>query len=302
MLTKLCSKCKREFQATNEYFYTDKRYNKLCSRCKECYGASFSTLIRVQKVLNSAKEGFKICTQCLRELPATDEYFCNSKKGLLGLGQQCKNCLHRKREENEETILQRKREYREKNREEIRRRQNELYNKNMEEVRKKAREYYAKNKTKIQQMNKKYKQKKVEWVKNNRDKINAQKREWRKNNRDKYLLEKHNRRAKEKQLESYFTNETWEECKKHFESKCAYCGKTEFLTQDHFIPVTNGGEYTKNNIIPSCQPCNSSKNNNNFFEWYPRQKFYSKHREKKILKYLHYDMFNNQIQQLAITI
>jgi hypothetical protein len=51
------------------------------------------------------------------------------------------------------------------------------------------------------------------------------------------------------------------------------------------------------NIIPSCMKCNISKNNSDFFIWYPKQPSYSKSREKKILKYLGY---KDKIQQLSL--
>jgi 5-methylcytosine-specific restriction endonuclease McrA len=98
-------------------------------------------------------------------------------------------------------------------------------------------------------------------------------------------------------LDSNYTKEQWEECKNTFDNKCAYCGKNDKLSQEHFVPVSKGGEYTENNIIPSCKSCNSSKNNSNFFDWYPKQEFYSKIREQNILKHLRYD---NNTQQLAL--
>jgi hypothetical protein len=81
--------------------------------------------------------------------------------------------------------------------------------------------------------------------------------------------------------------------------KCKQCGKEEKLTQDHFKALSNNGEYTKNNIIPACINCNSSKNDADFFAWYPKQSFYSKKQELKILKYLNYDP-KTKYQQLAI--
>jgi 5-methylcytosine-specific restriction endonuclease McrA len=86
-----------------------------------------------------------------------------------------------------------------------------------------------------------------------------------------------------------------------FDNKCAYCGKEKPLAQDHFVPLSKGGEYTNNNIICSCKSCNSSKSDKDFFEWYPEQLFYSKEREAKILKYLNYDK-KTQTQQLALII
>lgn len=45
---------------------------------------------------------------------------------------------------------------------------------------------------------------------------------------------------------------------------CAYCGKTfldEDMTLDHMIPQERGGPTITNNLVPSCQECNSKKSN-----------------------------------------
>ena len=57
------------------------------------------------------------------------------------------------------------------------------------------------------------------------------------------------------------------------------------LTQDHFIPLSKGGEYSKKNIIPSCRSCNSRKSNKDFYEWYKGDIHYSKERVNKIEEY-----------------
>jgi 5-methylcytosine-specific restriction endonuclease McrA len=109
----------------------------------------------------------------------------------------------------------------------------------------------------------------------------------------------HRRRAKEKNLDSNLTIEQWIIIKSYFNNECSYCGAKLKLTQDHFIALNNGGEYTTNNIIPACSKCNSSKQDKDFFEWYPKQSYYSKEREQKILEYLNYNI-KNKVQQLAL--
>lgn len=88
----------------------------------------------------------------------------------------------------------------------------------------------------------------------------------------------------------------WEEIKKHFDYKCAYCGKDLPLAQEHFLALSKEGEYTLNNIIPSCKSCNSSKATKDFFKWYPNYKNYSKKRERAILKFLGYTDENQQLK------
>jgi len=44
--------------------------------------------------------------------------------------------------------------------------------------------------------------------------------------------------------------------------QCQYCGKTDLpLTIDHIIPRSRGGEYSWENLITACPPCNSKKGN-----------------------------------------
>lgn len=94
------------------------------------------------------------------------------------------------------------------------------------------------------------------------------------------------RRAKIKNLAYEFTKGDWSKCLDHFNELCCYCGGTGILQQEHFIPLTKGGNYTKDNILPACNKCNNSKNNRNFEAWYPKQLFYDIGREIKILSYL----------------
>ena len=92
------------------------------------------------------------------------------------------------------------------------------------------------------------------------------------------------------------TLKQWNYIKGKFNNKCAYCGEEKLLEQEHFIPVNKGGEYTSNNIIPACKHCNSSKQDSNFFEWYPKQDFYSKEREEFILNHLGYKEDKQQLK------
>ena len=75
-------------------------------------------------------------------------------------------------------------------------------------------------------------------------------------------------------------------CKEYFNYSCAYCGNTNNLTQEHVIPVTKGGSYSKNNIIPACITCNCSKQNEDINIWYKKQSFYDINKERKIYQYI----------------
>lgn len=116
-------------------------------------------------------------------------------------------------------------------------------------------------------------------------------------NLEKQSCKKHRHNARKHGLAATYTYKQWCATKEIFNYKCAYCGEEISLSQDHFIALVNGGEYTKNNIIPVCHMCNSMKRDLDFFEWYPQQTFYSEQREQKILEYLNY---KHGYQQIAI--
>ena len=93
-------------------------------------------------------------------------------------------------------------------------------------------------------------------------------------------------RARKNSLISDFTTDQWQQCLTHFNHQCAYCDCTEILEQEHVIPVSKGGHYTADNIIPACRSCNASKNNKPLEEWYINHQSYSTLRMDFIKDYL----------------
>lgn len=124
-------------------------------------------------------------------------------------------------------------------------------------------------------------------IKNNRDLANKYTNTYRNKHKEKLKLYSKNKYKKLKQ-NATLTKEEWNRCNHFFRYSCAYCGKKAPLTHDHFLALSKGGLYIKDNILPACISCNCSKHNESFFTWYPRQKFYSEVRERMILKYLEY--------------
>ncbi len=252
---------------------------------------------------------YKVCNKCGEEKPATLEHFYKEISSSNKLRTVCKDCNseagkrwqernleHRKkyqqeyREINREAIKQRDKEYRQKNKEHINKYSNEYYEKHQERYP----ENRMKNRESINARMKKYREE-------NKEIINAKMRKYRKTPQGKESQAKanHKRMALKKELPSTLTVKQWRNCKEHFNHSCAYCGKpSKRLHQEHFVALSNGGGYVVNNIVPSCQPCNNTKFNHSFFEWYPKQKFYSKARERKLLKYLNFT--NGGEQQASI--
>lgn len=55
------------------------------------------------------------------------------------------------------------------------------------------------------------------------------------------------------------TIEEWQFLIHLFNHKCAYCKRWCVPTQDHLVPLSRGGNHTIENVVPSCQSCNSKK-------------------------------------------
>jgi len=54
---------------------------------------------------------------------------------------------------------------------------------------------------------------------------------------------------------------------------CAYCGATGVpLQKDCVLPLSRGGRYTRDNVVPACGPCNASKCNDEVTGWLRRKK------------------------------
>lgn len=248
----------------------------------------------------------KICTKCNKQLTADKTNFRSSSKGKLGLGSSCKDCEKKQsklyRENNKKKLAEYNKKYYEENHERCLTVRSEWRNNNSEyfkqyrnehkEISKAyAENYYDENKEELNQY-------KNSWYIKNKDRIIIMRRVYKRNNRDKAQTWGNKRRTMKAKLEHSFTTNDWKTVMSEFNHECAYCGEEKKLTQDHFIPLYSGGEFTINNVIPACINCNSSKSNKSFDVWYPTYKYYSKHRERKILEFLNYN--KNKEQQLSI--
>jgi hypothetical protein len=87
---KKCSKCKREFPATMEWFHKSSRSKDgLCNLCKECRSAQKSGRF---KFPDPSLEGYKFCKKCQRKFPSTPDYFYRHHEYKDGLVSTCKEC------------------------------------------------------------------------------------------------------------------------------------------------------------------------------------------------------------------
>jgi len=243
---KFCNKCHRELPATRKYFHIGRR--NVGGLIPICKECRGSSFKEPEDT-KTPRDGYKICSGCERELPADIGHYDKDNSRKDGFQYLCKECRGRK--------FQRvpKQGFR-------------ICSKCDKEL--PLEHFYRRtngNYDGLCRLCKALKGRK----------------------------EKHTRKAKKiKTISDYHVSE-WRYCVDFFDYKCAYCGITqkehlktynEQLHQDHFIPLSKYGNYTKDNIIPACKTCNCSKNDKDFFEWYPEQEFYNKTREVKILNYL----------------
>lgn len=261
---------------------------------------------------------FKLCPKCKEYLPHNN--FSNNKMNNDGLSYYCKKCLSKSQKQtyikHSEKVKEKAREYRKnisiKEKKIINSKYcivckqtllienfcNDAYS--LDGKSNKCRKCSKIKNKNWRNNNKEYSSYKSKiYAKNNEDKIKLYHKQYRKENLEKRRIYEQKREAVKKKLDKNFDKNDWDICKNYFNNRCAYCGEEKILTQDHFIALSKNGEYTKNNIIPACKNCNSSKRHSDFFEWYPKQESYSKKREQKILKYLNYDL-KTKIQQLVL--
>lgn len=258
----------------------------------------------------------KVCIKCGRELPRNEEYFNKAIRSADGLKGACKQCLseydkqYRKKnatrltkyhKDNLEHIAECTKQYRKNNPDKLAK----YYKDNIEHIIERNKQYRKDNiELAKERDNKRYRDNSERLIKcakqyrkDNVDKIAKHKKQYAKENMEQGRISGQRRLARKRQLPSTLTLVQWEQIRKRFNNCCAYCGKELPLAQEHFLALSKGGEYTVNNIIPSCKPCNSSKGNKDFFEWYSKHDYYSVKREKFILKFLNY---KDGIQQLKI--
>lgn len=213
----------------------------------------------------------KRCSRCGQWFPAMPEHFYRNSKVKSGLTAHCKECgsayfreHYRKNAERKRAVVA---EYRRTNREVV--------------LAGKRKSWYAHHERNLERAR--------EWQRNNRGICNQLTAEWRRKNIEKAReIQRHaeqRRRVHKRRLAASFTLEQWIVCVAYFEGRCAYCGATKKLEQDHFVALSRGGEYVAGNVLPACKSCNSSKGARDFAEWYPVQPFYSADRAAKVLEY-----------------
>jgi 5-methylcytosine-specific restriction endonuclease McrA len=68
-------------------------------------------------------------------------------------------------------------------------------------------------------------------------------------------------------IDEMLTSTEWLAILAEHNGRCHYCQKVAKLTLDHVIPLSRGGKHSKDNVVPACKHCNSSKGNKTLEEW-----------------------------------
>lgn len=250
----------------------------------------------------------KVCSRCNKSKPLTAEFFHRCSKHSTGFKSDCKVCrnqLNRKRQGSKVTGPARSygkitdykkymQEYRKNNKERIKKQRN------TPEYKERRKLYYESNKESYKEYYERRKEHYKKYYIENKELISIRMSKYHAKDESKLKnrTRKNKRDAMKRSLLNTFTKDDWEKCLTHFEYSCAYCGEREkTFHQDHFVPISKGGEFTKYNVIPACETCNISKSNKPFKDWYIEQSFHDKDREEKVLKYLNY---KNEIQQISL--
>lgn len=216
----------------------------------------------------------KLCRKCGKEYPATTEYFRPNRHG--NIGSPCRQCeadaKRAWRKANPDKAKQHKSESQKRNRDGANRRyqrwlmlhpdeNKRRYRNNPEPAKVRARRRRIEKKVELQVWYKVY---------NRRPDVMERHRI---SQRGKYRPNHHlaviRYRSRKRNLPDTFSAEEWEFALQYFGHSCAYCGSSERLTVDHFVPLTSPecpGTVAEN-MIPACLSCNSSKRDNDPISW-----------------------------------
>ena len=161
-------------------------------------------------------------------------------------------------------------EYQKKWRKENREKRNKYQGKYQENHPEYQREWKEKNPEYQKEYDKKYRQEHkeyfIEYLKKWR-KENNYCSQWKKTEKGKANNQRSNskRRSRLRGIINTLTAEEWQGILKQHNFKCVYCGKNLLdlfdTTRDHIIPISKGGNNTKENIAPACRSCNAKKYN-----------------------------------------
>lgn len=80
------------------------------------------------------------------------------------------------------------------------------------------------------------------------------------------------RRRRMRRVDNDLTDEEWTALVEAWDG-CAYCRASDGpLQRDCVLPISRGGRYTLDNVVPACSSCNASKCNREVTLWLRRKR------------------------------
>ncbi|WP_137743248.1 HNH endonuclease [Robertmurraya siralis] len=325
--TRICSNCRKQLPE-NTYFFASGG-KKLHHYCKLCERApSYGWGRTYNKELN--ENGFHYCNKCDRILPLNILYFqrTNGRCNKTGFSSNCKECMEKESGFGVSKIntcdqIKRKEGYKICSNCHIEYPDDPVYYFNRKDrvngttICKKCKGF----KTGIQRLNKVLKGfipegyrycnpcgrllLEDEFLSNGMCRECTLPRRQKYNQRpevkERLRLARQKRRSIEKQVVYDLSIEDIEAIFAIFDNSCAYCGMNqekhfEIFNQnlhcDHIHPLNEGGFFIFGNVIPSCKPCNTSKNTKDIFSFYDYNEKFAYERLEKILNYINKFILN----------
>ena len=119
----------------------------------------------------------------------------------------------------------------------------------------------------IEQYSKDHKEEAKQWRIIHRKEMNQYHRQYQKSDIGKANAQRGNskRRARIRGIINTLTAQEWLDILEQYNYACVYC-RIEFNCEnlperDHVIPISKGGNNTKENVVPACRNCNARKHN-----------------------------------------
>ena len=113
------------------------------------------------------------------------------------------------------------------------------------------------NRRKYQKYKEKYQLINKEYYHQHKDEIKAQQKQYRQKNKE-FINLKNRKRQKLMNGKNISIKEI-NKLKELADNKCCYCGRSESLQMDHYVPLSKGGAHHISNIVIACKKCNLSK-------------------------------------------
>lgn len=177
----------------------------------------------------------KICSRCRERKILTE--FNRNKRALNGLRSECKKCERKYYEGRREARLISMRKYAENHK---------------EEKRALGRKYYEAHKDDWRK-----------WRRKHRETERARHKKYRERHQDYCIELGQKRRHQIRDLPFTLTKVEWDRILDRNSHRCHYCGRIgksdNPLEKEHRVPVSKGGGFTAQNIVPACRDCNRKK-------------------------------------------